>query len=450
MAVPYQSTTTRYSTARRRGSILLLALASGLLLMDLSLISLLIEPMRKDLNFSDAQLGLLQGAFPTMTYALCAIPFGLLADRFNRSRLILGALLMWIAALLLMAFAPSFAYLAVAKVIIGGVQAALLTAPMSMVADLSDRKGRSMAVSMLVFGQSLGSGLGFIVGGAVFSALSTLPGFSAWRVTLLAFAATSLVLVPFIAFLKEPPRTERGIKTSDLRSLLTVLRSHARSLWPLFLGYTFFVVAASVLLVWTAPSFMRVFSLSELSVGNIVGIVSFLGGIIGAVLAGALLERSRRRGGQGAGVIIIASLVIGGSTLMTTLPSLGLATSVFSIGMVAYSVGATVVSAVLLIILPNELRGLGTGLLILLGVGPGLSLGPSLVAFTSDSLGDNALGEAMATVGLTGGLISAALYVAFAIISRRRAAQGTVDLTEDHDDHSRPPLDIVTHDAEGQ
>ncbi|WP_268928548.1 MFS transporter [Microbacterium sp. KUDC0406] len=187
---------------------MLLVLTSALLLMDTSLISLLIEPMRRDLAFSDAELGLLQGAFPTLAFAVCALPIGLLVDRMNRVRMVLIALVVWTIALLLIMAAPGFWMLAVAKVLIGCVQAVLITAPFSLVADLSERRRRSAAVSALVIGQSLGGALGFALGGIVFTAMSSVVDSEPWRFTMLAFAAIGLLLFPFFLRMREPARTE--------------------------------------------------------------------------------------------------------------------------------------------------------------------------------------------------------------------------------------------------
>lgn len=408
----------------RYGAVTLLVLTSAMLLMDTSLISLLIEPMRKDLQFSDAELGLLQGAFPTIAFALCALPIGLLVDRVNRTRMILIALIVWTLALVLIVIAPGFALLAVAKMLIGGVQAVLITAPFSLVADLSERHRRSSAVSALVIGQSLGAGLGFVLGGVIYTAMSSLVEVEPWRLTVLVFGLLGVVLVPFFLALKEPQRTETGGDARGVRVLFQELRAHARILWPLFVGYAFALVAASVLQVWTAPALLRLYRLSELEVGNLVGLLMLAGGIVGALLAAWLIELLRRRDRRGALTLGIAAVILGAAGAMALMPTSGGAVTVFGIGVAASSFIGTAVPTFLMLYLPNELRGLAGGALVLLSVGTGATIGPSMVAFIAELLpGAQALGQAMALTGFAAGILALGFFVVLAVFTRRDRAE---------------------------
>lgn len=411
----------------RFGAVTLLILTSAMLLMDTSLISLLIEPMRRDLQFSDAQLGLLQGAFPTIAFAVCAIPVGLLVDRFNRSRMILLALVVWTLALVLIAVAPGFALLAVAKVLIGCVQAVLITAPFSLVADLSERRRRSAAVGALVIGQALGAGLGFVLGGLFYTAMSSIVDVEPWRVTVLVFGAFGLLLVPFFLALKEPVRTETGSDARGVGALFHELRRHSKLLWPLFIGYAFAQVSASVLQVWTSPALLRLYRMSELEVGNLVGLLTLAGGIVGALLAAWIIELLRRRNRRGALAIGVAALAGGAAGAMALMPtSLG-AVVTYGLGVVATTFVGTAVPTFLMLYLPNELRGLAGGALVLLSVGTGATIGPSMVAFLSGMLvGEQALGQAMAITGVAGGLLALLFFVFLAVLTRGGADEEPV------------------------
>ncbi len=404
----------------RFGAVTLLVLTSAMLLMDTSLISLLIEPMRRDLQFSDAELGLLQGAFPTLAFAICAIPIGLLVDRFNRTRMILIALVVWTVALVLIALAPGFALLADPKVLIGCVQAVLITAPFSLVADLSERRRRSAAVSAIVIGQALGAGLGFVLGGVIYTAMSTIVDIEPWRITVLLFGAFGALLVPFFLGLKEPLRTETGGDARGVGALFRELRVHSRILWPLFIGYAFALVGASVLQVWASPALLRLYGMSELEVGNLVGLLTLAGGIVGAVLAAWIIELLRRRNRRGALAIGIAALLGGAAGAMALMPTSFGAITVYGLGVVATTFVGTAVPTFLMLYLPNELRGLAGGALVLLSVGTGAAIGPSMVAFISDELsGDQALGQAMAVTGLAGGILALVFFVLLSVLTRR-------------------------------
>ena len=51
---------------------------------DRQIISLLVEPIKRDLQVTDTQIGLLQGLAFAIFYTLFGIPIGRLADRMNR------------------------------------------------------------------------------------------------------------------------------------------------------------------------------------------------------------------------------------------------------------------------------------------------------------------------------------------------------------------------------
>src|SRR5689334_3358661 len=72
-----------------------LAMAYTLNFLDRQIISVLAEPIRKDLDLSDTQLGLLGGIFFALFYTGFGIPIGWLADRVRRVWIITAACALW-------------------------------------------------------------------------------------------------------------------------------------------------------------------------------------------------------------------------------------------------------------------------------------------------------------------------------------------------------------------
>ena len=86
-----------FSVGYKRSVILLLTLAYTLNSADRTLIAIIGQPLKVDLNLSDAQLGVLIGtAFATL-YAFSGLPIARLAERFNRVIIISTALAIWSA-----------------------------------------------------------------------------------------------------------------------------------------------------------------------------------------------------------------------------------------------------------------------------------------------------------------------------------------------------------------
>src|SRR5436309_7878370 len=58
----------------------------GIYNVDKSIVSVVLEPLRREFLMSDSQLGLLTGLAQTLPFAITCIPLGVLADRVRRQR----------------------------------------------------------------------------------------------------------------------------------------------------------------------------------------------------------------------------------------------------------------------------------------------------------------------------------------------------------------------------
>ena len=65
---------------------------------DRAIIGLVLEPMGREFNLTDGQLGILAGFAYGIFFALAALPFGVAVDRFNRRNIMSAALTVWSAA----------------------------------------------------------------------------------------------------------------------------------------------------------------------------------------------------------------------------------------------------------------------------------------------------------------------------------------------------------------
>src|SRR6185437_6605711 len=75
---------------------------------DRNLISILVEPMKRDLHVSDAQLGLLTGFAFAVAYSAFGIPVARLADRWGRVRVLGLSVIVWSFTTLLSAGCRGF------------------------------------------------------------------------------------------------------------------------------------------------------------------------------------------------------------------------------------------------------------------------------------------------------------------------------------------------------
>jgi sugar phosphate permease len=165
-----------------------------------SAIPLLLPLIRKDLQISFTQAGMLSAAV-TLTYALGQIPAGYLSDRFGPKRLFFIGLLGWSSLSLCFGLIHVF-WLAMLTQLLAGVFRALLFAPgLALLASWFPPERRATAMSLYMLGGFAGT-IVLSLGGPLLTALY------GWRAAFISFAALG-VATAFVykAIAKEKPRT---------------------------------------------------------------------------------------------------------------------------------------------------------------------------------------------------------------------------------------------------
>ncbi len=77
---------------------ILLTIIYILSFVDRQILSLLVEPIKNDMDLSDTQIGLLMGASFAIFYSTMGLPLGWLADNMPRKYLLGAGLAIWSAA----------------------------------------------------------------------------------------------------------------------------------------------------------------------------------------------------------------------------------------------------------------------------------------------------------------------------------------------------------------
>lgn len=189
-----------YSPAYKRSVILLLTLAYTLNSADRTLIAIIGQPLKVDLNLTDTQLGVLIGtAFATL-YAFSGLPIARLAERFNRVIIISTALAVWSALTALCAAAANFTQLLVLRMAVGVGEAGCTPPAHSLISDYFAASRRSTALSIYSCGISFGYMLSAVVGGYAASHYG-------WRTACLVAGLPGIgVALLLRGLIKEPPR----------------------------------------------------------------------------------------------------------------------------------------------------------------------------------------------------------------------------------------------------
>lgn len=142
---------------------------------------------------TDAEFGLLTSVF-LWVYGLASPLAGYLADRFNRSKVIIGSLFVWSLVTWLTSLATSFEQLLAARALMGISEACYMPAAMALIMDWHTGKTRSTATGVHVAGVMVGQSLGFI-GGWLAETHSWHYAFSIFGIVGIGYAAILVFLL---------------------------------------------------------------------------------------------------------------------------------------------------------------------------------------------------------------------------------------------------------------
>lgn len=153
----------RVSPSRAWGVVALLCVVGCLNYLDRVMITTMRGSLVEAIPMTDAQFGLLTAVF-LWVYGLLSPLAGFLADRFSRSRVIVGSLLVWSVVTWLTGYATTFGELLLTRALMGVSEACYIPAAMALIVDYHRGPTRSLATGLHVAGVMVGQSLGFVGG----------------------------------------------------------------------------------------------------------------------------------------------------------------------------------------------------------------------------------------------------------------------------------------------
>ncbi|MFP8876157.1 MAG: MFS transporter, partial [Myxococcota bacterium] len=114
-------------------SMLFLVLATSLI--DRNILGILLEDIKRDLNVSDTQIGLLTGPAFAVTNALAGIPLARLADRWSRRSILAWGLAAWSVLTAFQGITRSFGALLLTRIGVGIGEASTGPSAHSLISD---------------------------------------------------------------------------------------------------------------------------------------------------------------------------------------------------------------------------------------------------------------------------------------------------------------------------
>jgi predicted MFS family arabinose efflux permease len=378
-----------------------LTVSYALNFVDRQIVTILAEPIKKDLGLHDWQLGALTGLAFALVYAVMALPIARLADRANRPRLIASALTVWSVGTIACSAASGFGQLAVARLAVGLGESGFTPTAHSLLAESVPKGRRTLAFGILNTGIEGGSMMALAVGGVI----ADLWG---WRPAFLLAGLPGMV-VALIVFLtvRDParstgaigPRIGRANFRSDAASLLKKKSFRLFILGGGLFGMSFYGTSAFMFSFISrthsneigdvAQGIQRYLGISLHGtgvIGPILGCIAGVAGVSSALLSGWLTDQLVARNVKYFSVVTaipqllaIPALAVAYTTAHL-LPALtAYATSYLLMGFVSAPLSACIQ---LLADASNRATASAISMLVLIGFGNGL--GPFLVGVLSD------------------------------------------------------------------
>jgi len=406
--------------------VLMLANVSGFV--DRQILSLLVIPIRRDLGISDTQMSLLLGLSFALFQTALGLPIGRLADSHSRRNIVAAGVAAWSVMTMACGIARTFPHLLLARIGVGVGEAVLQGPAISLVADYFPRARRATALSVYTLGTFLGSGLAYLVGGAVAGAAAG-PGRLEWPVVgslyrwqsvFFAVGAPGLLISLLFLTVREPPRAgARGSAAGDGAprkasggELWAYVRANAAAFLSLSLGFGLSATVNYGIAAWLATFLVRTYDWPIARAGIVQGTLTMTVGVLGVVLGGrvadSLVRRGRVDGPLRVGIVgALGMLVSAGAYPLMPSAVLAVLLLVPVNFFAAFPWGAASAGAAEM--MPSSLRAQGTAIYFL---GVSLvsgTLGPTAVALVTDRVfgSDAALRYSLSLVSVVGMALTA-------------------------------------------
>ena len=404
--------------------------------MDRMVLNLLIEPIKRDLHFTDTEISLLLGIAFALFNATLGLPVGWLADRANRVRIVAAGVFFWSLMTALCGTAKSFTALFAYRMGVGIGEATTQPAGYSMIADLFPPAKRGLALSVFNLGTAIGSGLALFIGAQVIYEVSKLEERIAlplvgeifpWQVVFIVLGLPGALVALWALTLREPMRQGalRMTRAADgslqesavsVKEFLGYVRAIGVPFSCAVTCYALIAMGGYGNSAWLPSFFQRTHGLAVVEVGRWMGGLSVSFGIVGILFSGFLSDLLIKRGHARGRVILLALSGVCAAPFMlamATVPNPYLALWLLGLSYVATALTSAVWAAVVTEIVPNQMRGLAVALAILVANLVGMGLGATVVAVVADRVFDGgsdplALGRALAVVTPTTFLLSSA------------------------------------------
>jgi len=285
---------------------------------DRQIMAIVLQPIKEEMGATDTQMGFLIGLTFAIFYATLGMPIAWLADRSNRRNIIAIAVTVWSAMTVACGYAANYFQLALARIGVAIGEAGSTPPSHSIISDMFASHERATAMAIYAAGVNLGLLIAYLGGGWLVDNWG-------WRATFIAVGVPGLFLaLLMMATVIEPERTgsKAATKTEEepppaeeespsaevseplaaetsepppaFRETVVYMFTHP-SLFHLVIGLSLASFVGYGMVLWVPTFMVRTHELSLTEAGFIMAMLIGVGGGIGTLLAGRIVDYVGRR-----------------------------------------------------------------------------------------------------------------------------------------------------------
>jgi MFS family permease len=406
----------------------ILTLAYIFSFIDRTIIALMVQPIKADLNLSDTQIGILHGFAFALFYTIMGLPIGWLADRKRRKAIISAGIFVWSLMTAACGLASSFWHLFLARVGVGVGEAALSPPAYSMLADFFPPPKLGRPIGVYSSGIYIGAGLAFIVGGAVVQFFRNVQSINvpvlgelfSWQLAFMAVGLPGIFIAALMMTIREPARRgqAKGQQLNkSVKGFLLWLYEHKKPMFAQIIGVSFIGIPVQAIIAWAPTYFIRVHGYKPGQAGFALGLIFLAFGATGMVAGGFITDWFKGKGHDNAPVrtgLLAAVLAIPFAISATIVagPMLSLALLGPLIFFVSMGVGAAPTG--LQLVTPNQYRAQVAAVFLLLLNLIATGFAPLLTGMATDYIFKNDVAVGM-SISLVCGLATPIAAVIFVV-----------------------------------
>jgi MFS family permease len=376
---------------------------------DRQIVTILAEPIKRELGILDWQLGLMSGTAFAIFYCTLGIPIARFAERNNRPWIIGLSLAAWSGFTALCGLAQNFWQLVLARIGVGVGEAGCTPPAHSLIADYAPPEKRASAMAFYSMGNPIGALIGVVAGGLMADAFGWRSAFLLVGLPGIAFAVIVILTLvePRIKQAAAEAKAAAAAPQASFSEVMAVL-ARKRTFWLLaaaisivaFVGYGHAPFGASFFLrvhgeeisAMAAQFGLGTLGFLGLSLGLIAGVAAALGVFLGGLLSDHYGAKDLRAymSIPGVAMIVTLPLYVTAILLPTFLPILPL----LAVNAVLGSLWQGPVYATVQSVAPAHMRATAASIFLFIVNLVGLGLGPIAVGAVSDILaGPFGMGE---------------------------------------------------------